>query len=238
MPDHSKQVQLVKEEIYPTKRFSTDWTTSYVDSWAAIFLPLQDRNVDVLEIGSWEGRSAIFFLEFFKLGRLTCVDTFLGSPEHGQVDSASLEKTFDENVASYGARLEKLKSRSVPALDRFAQEGSSFDVIYIDVSHQREDVMADSALAWKILKPDGFVIWDDYLWAPDWPEAERPQRAIDAVLSALRGEIKIIQLHHQVIAQKQVCKDASEARLTSKWVLPRTPRNLVKFVLKKPFAVP
>ncbi len=229
------------ERWFDGKCFTTDWTSLHFDSWSAILGPLQGCEMDILEIGSWEGRSAIFFLEFFKSSRLTCVDTFLGSSEHcgAEFDLASIENRFDENTAGYGSRVEKIKTRSVLALDRLAQDGHCFDLIYIDGSHRREDVMADSALAWKILKQDGLIIWDDFLWGGGGqvPDAERPQRAIEAFLGGVSGEIKILQLHCQVIGQKCSSSDLLCAPNVPRWVFPRTPGNLGRFLLKMPIDI-
>jgi predicted O-methyltransferase YrrM len=224
------------ERWHEGKSFTVDWTTGNFASWAAFLAPLRDREIEILEIGSWEGRSAIFFLEFFKLSRLTCVDTFLGSEEHSvlQPALATIEEKFDENTRGYGARLEKFKDRSARALDRLAQDRRGFDIIYIDGSHKREDVMADSSLAWKILKQGGFIIWDDYLWNNEAPLADRPRRGIDAFLYSVGGESKILQISYQVIAQKQACEDAAGTTTLRGWVFPRTLRNLVRFLQKKP----
>jgi hypothetical protein len=140
-PDGHKRMHGSKQEDatmldwahwYDGTNFTTDWTTCHFETWSAIFAPLQHREIEILEIGSWEGRSATFFLEFLGLSRLTCIDTFLGSPEHVnmQVELASIEKRFDENTAGYRSRVEKIKSRSVLALDRMAQDGRSYDIIY------------------------------------------------------------------------------------------------------------
>jgi predicted O-methyltransferase YrrM len=222
---------------YEGKSFSTDWTTDNFKSWSATLAHLRDSAIEILEIGSWEGRSAIFFLEFFRSGRLTCVDTFRGSQEHldGSFDLGMIEKRFDANTASYGSRLEKLKSTSVQALDRLAQDGRSFDIIYIDGSHRREDVMADSALAWKILKQDGFVMWDDYLWGADLAAADRPGPAVDAFVRLVANEIKIHQFSAQVIGQKRASADPFPA---PGWVYPRTPRNLARLLRKQPLCGP
>jgi predicted O-methyltransferase YrrM len=219
---------------YEGKSFSTDWTTGHFDSWSAILAHLRDSEVEILEIGSWEGRSAIFFLEFFRFGRLTCIDTFRGNPEHldGSFDLSVIEKKFDENTASYGSRVTKIIGRSVQALDRLAQDGRGFDIIYIDGSHQREDVMADTVLAWKTLKPDGFVIWDDYLWGTNMPAASRPGPAIDAFLRLVENEMKIHRFSAQVIGQKQ--PSSEPLCVPSAPVYPRTPRNLMRFLRKQP----
>ena len=229
------------EHWFDGKSFTTDWTSLNFASWSAILAPWQNREMDILEIGTWEGRATIFFLEFFKSSRLTCIDTFLGSPEHcgPEFDIASTETRFDENTASYGSRVEKIKTRSVAALDRLAQDGRCFDLIYVDGSHRREDVMADSALAWKLLKHNGLMIWDDFLWGGGGqvPDADRPQRAIEAFLVGVGGEIKILQLDRQVVGQKRAGGDLPSAPDAPRWVFPRTPGNFLRFLLKRPIDI-
>lgn len=39
-----------------------------------------------------------------------------------------------------------------------------FDLIYIDGSHMRVDVMMDAVLAWPLLKAGGVMVFDDYEW--------------------------------------------------------------------------
>ena len=43
-------------------------------------------------------------------------------------------------------------------------ELDSFDFIYIDGSHKCLDVYLDACLAWKLLKPGGYIVFDDYLF--------------------------------------------------------------------------
>ena len=40
---------------------------------------------NILEIGSFEGRSTIFFLNYFSNCNITCVDTWSGSREQGDI---------------------------------------------------------------------------------------------------------------------------------------------------------
>ena len=39
---------------------------------------------------------------------------------------------------------------------------NNFDLIYIDASHYAPDVLSDAVLAFKLLKPGGILIFDDY----------------------------------------------------------------------------
>ena len=50
----------------------------------------------------------------------------------------------------------------------------------INGSHTRDDALMDSLLAWRMLKPNGTIIWDDYIWQfGKLPAEERPKDAID-----------------------------------------------------------
>jgi hypothetical protein len=77
--------QLAEEEVarwYAGKSFSADWTTWHFATWGELLRPLREAPVRMLEIGSWEGRSALFFLNYFSRSHVVCVDTFGGNIEH------------------------------------------------------------------------------------------------------------------------------------------------------------
>jgi predicted O-methyltransferase YrrM len=220
---------------FQNKTFSTDWTSTHFSDWAHHLAKLRDRDIGILEIGSWEGRSAIFFLEYLPRSRITCIDTFQGGAEHarfGEEVLSSIETRFDSNLAPYGDRVLKIKSRSLPALDRLAQDQASFDLIYIDGSHARDDVLIDSVLAWRVLATRGICIWDDYSWGVrDQPLAERPQQAIDAFLDSHFEELTVLQADTQVIVEKR--PNTLPKRQTF-LTFPRTASNLMRFLTRQP----
>src|SRR5262245_55442833 len=115
------------------KEFSSDWASNNFTMWRRVLSPLRDQPVRILEIGSWEGRSALFFLNFFKRSTIVCIDTFEGTPEEAAVYALlatilrGIEDRFDRNLAALGSRVEKYKSRSGPALERLSLERRRFD---------------------------------------------------------------------------------------------------------------
>lgn len=192
------------------KDFTSDWTSHAIVTFPRILGGLSKRELQVLEVGSWEGRSAILLLELLPLCRLTCIDTFKGPLAYQSGDEAhaeaarNAERRFDHNLAAYGDRVEKIKDRSFPALDRLGVLGRKFDVIYIDGSHMRDDVLADSLLAWPLLKSGGLLIWDDYLWRSDeFSSDARPQEAIDLFLTLHAGDLTVIEHGQQVAAKRR-----------------------------------
>src|ERR1700687_4804239 len=96
---------------------------NYTERWSQVLLPFRDREVAVLEIGAAKGRSAAAFLELLPLARITCIVLF-AQAEH--------ERQFEAVMASFAPRVEKIKSRSIPALDALAVQSRAFEVIYVD----------------------------------------------------------------------------------------------------------
>lgn len=78
-----------------------------------------------------------------------------------------------------------------------------FDFIYIDGSHVAKDVLADACMAWPLLKPAGFMVFDDYLWGPPRDVLHRPKAAIDAFCNLFAEEVEIIHVGYQLIVRKK-----------------------------------
>jgi hypothetical protein len=193
---------------FQEKEFTSDWASGNFSLWRRVLSPLRDRPLHILEIGSWEGRSAIFFLNLFERSTIVCIDTFGGNTGEKKVyDSLAtimpgVEGRFDRNLASFGRRVEKIKSLSGPALEGLTAQGRRFDLAYIDGSHRRDDVMADSQAVWQLLDVGGVVIWDDYKWGPGLPPEERPQPAIDAFLQTHEGSYRMLASGYQVMIER------------------------------------
>jgi predicted O-methyltransferase YrrM len=125
----------------------------------------QRRNI--VEIGSWRGRSTRALCDN-AIGHVWAVDTFEGSEELlGDVavmtritgDPDWLYHDFMFNMRD----CENLTVVRKPSLEAAAMfEDQFFDMIWIDGSHDYDNVKAD-IMAWRPkLKPDGFMCGDDY----------------------------------------------------------------------------
>ncbi|MDI6025689.1 class I SAM-dependent methyltransferase [Corticibacterium sp. UT-5YL-CI-8] len=180
------------EVWFRDKEFTTDWMSKKVPRWHRFLQSLREKPVDVLEVGSFEGRSAVFLLNYLPLAQVTCIDFFKGV----------LEARFDANVAPFGSRLTKLKGSAISHIDALVQDGAKFDLIYLDAGKHRDHVLALSLLSWPLLKRRGILIWDDYDWGLDRPAAERPHDGIDIFLKIHEGEYKMMWQQGQVFVQK------------------------------------
>ncbi|CAL8968264.1 hypothetical protein RHODGE_RHODGE_03721 [Rhodoplanes serenus] len=232
------------ERLFAGKTFTTDWTSANIEVWQRHLASWRDRDCRILEIGSWEGRSALIFLALLPRGRITCVESFTGSIEHqGDPNLVGLEERFDANLTDEADRVEKMRGRSVPLLDRLVQEGRRFDVIYVDGSHRRDDVLVDAVLSWQLLADGGVMIFDDYLWDADDglsagnPGADVPKHAIDAFLALNAGAYTLLHRGYQVLIRRDA-QVRPNARCKDGLVYPRTFRNLARFLSKRPLRRP
>jgi len=119
------------------KTFSSDWAAEHFFTWAELLHQLRDKRVRILEIGSWEGRSALFFLNYLPQSRIVCVDPFDGNVEHSRdpywVELArKSESQFDSTLAAFPDRVEKIKGNSADILPKLGISGRRFDLAYID----------------------------------------------------------------------------------------------------------
>jgi predicted O-methyltransferase YrrM len=177
--------------------FTQDYVSDRASVWNRYLAELKSKeNIQMLEVGSFEGRSAIWFLSNVLTHRsstITCIDPF---------PHRIIEFRFDHNVrvSGFSNRVTKIKGRSQDVLRLFREK--NFDFVYIDGSHRAEDVQADALLSWSLVKPGGIVIFDDYLWELERPPEDRPQIAIDQFLSDFGSELETLHKGFQVIVRK------------------------------------
>lgn len=188
------EAQASWRDAYQRARFSQDYTADRGYLWWAAFQPDRDRIRDYLELGSWEGQSAVFAAWMFPNARLTAVDWF--SNPHASA-------RFDANVEPFAERVEKLPGTTWDILNRLGKEGRRFDVIYVDADHRFDTVLLDTVLSWPLLRPGGHLIWDDYFWsAPNWPSNQNPKPAVDSWLASRADAVRVVFAGEQVCVQK------------------------------------
>lgn len=62
-------------------------------------------------------------------------------------------------------------------------------------------MIEDAVLAWRLLKQDGILLFDDYEWTGR-EGMERPKPAIDFFLSAFEGKYKLLVKQYQLALRK------------------------------------
>jgi predicted O-methyltransferase YrrM len=174
--------------------------------WRMFLSEFKKQQINVLEIGVFEGVSSVWFLDNIvkhKDSRLYLVDTWEGSVEYS-INFNKVYKTFLKNIekSQNNNKIIINKKMSSSALMQYINENILFDIIFIDASHDSRDVMLDALLSWKVLKLNGILIFDDYLWKKMPNDYECPKLAIDNFIKLYRSNIKILNISYQLILKK------------------------------------
>jgi predicted O-methyltransferase YrrM len=177
-----------KESPYagvPNGPGSTDlqgWSSSDSPVFAEVFRQLRPRTV--IEVGTWKGRSAVHMAELARSldldAFIVCVDTWLGGLDHLLAEEwrdalrmangkPSIYSVFLANIVHAGLTecVMPFAQTSATAAAFLLRCGVQVDLVHIDASHEEADVLADCRAWWKLLRPGGVMIGDDYdpaLW--------------------------------------------------------------------------
>lgn len=187
-----------------TPIFRDNWLDA--DNWPAFLGPyIGQPRVRALEVGTYEGMGATWLLDNVLTGAYSvihCVDLFKSPGGRIRPD---YEIYFDRNMSRHitTGRAVKYKGSSDQILRRL--EYASYDIIYLDASHFADEVLEGAVLCWRLLKPGGILIFDDYRWGgTDMSPEELPATGIDGFLAAYRQQYEILHQGYQAIIRKNV----------------------------------
>jgi predicted O-methyltransferase YrrM len=144
-----------------------DWFSFHIETWTSLLHYVQSTRPRALEIGSWEGRSAVFLLTNLcqTEGEVVCIDHFdlLDTPA-----GCERLRKVNHNLALAGGQYRIIDEFSVPALMKLLEEeilaaDPGFDWIYVDGSHEADDTFLDGELAWRLARKGAIFIFDDYV---------------------------------------------------------------------------
>jgi predicted O-methyltransferase YrrM len=187
-------------------KFTQDWFSSNISN----FQHVKDELVDItsiLEVGAFEGRSTCWMLENMLSddGNIFVVDTFKGGEDHEGLDTTSLRSTFDANIAEVKKDTQKVcvyDETSYMGLARLACLGARFDFIYIDGSHTAPDVLTDACMAFPLLRKNGVMLFDDYMWMGKVELLHRPKIAVDSFTTIFAEKCLVRMTGYQLAIQK------------------------------------
>jgi predicted O-methyltransferase YrrM len=194
-------------------QYTKDWFAWAPEVWKQLVPHLPERK-RFLEIGSFEGRSAVWTIEnmISDGGEIVCIDTWEGGTEHVNGEMVGAEERFHHNITEIRKKYPQrtvmsFRDTSVNALAALLTVDKSnfkpFDFIYIDGSHLAKDVLTDACMAWPMLKKGGFMVFDDYLWKPlGFSTIQRPKIAIDTFINLFENELAITFTGYQLIVRK------------------------------------
>lgn len=159
--------------------------------------------LEILEIGTFEGRSTVWFMDNVPKANITCIDTWKGGVDHDPNNPAINFKTvlsnFEHNIEPHKDRVTVITDTSWNACIDLHRQGKTYDFIYVDGSHTAIDVNSDLVLAWKVLKVGGLIYCDDYFWGFNQENLDQvpylnsvydsPKLGIDSFVNVYRNKL-------------------------------------------------
>src|ERR1700675_2369590 len=137
------------------------------DGWMSepelCWLSEQAQHGDVVEIGSWMGRTTRAMADNKLDGKIYAVDTWEGSEENQEFlkdkPEDYLYHKFNDNLAGaiVSGVVTPVRMPSLVAAKYFANQGRKFSFVFIDAAHDYNSVKAD-ILAWRPLVLKGGVL--------------------------------------------------------------------------------
>ena len=163
------KVKYSKEKIdfidkISNKNFSNKWFLNNFEIFNYFLPENKNEKFNYLEIGCFEGLSSFYVLSQFKFVNAYFLDIWDEPNKNSKSltdDFNKVEKLFDKNLSKFN--FTKIKDDSVISMRKLLRKNMNFDFIYIDGSHNGEDILSDAIEAFKILKKGGLIFFDDFL---------------------------------------------------------------------------
>ena len=175
-----KYLRKLHVEYLKSKNITTDFFSINAYYWKK-FIGTLPENFKYLEIGSLEGNSALFIINNFKVKKVVCVDIW--EDENFKEAQEKNFNNFKKNMKEFSSIVETFKGTSD---NFFLNHKEKFDVIYVDGSHEADQVYKDIINSWKMLNINGILICDDYFYGNIYKNPENvPSIAINKFVSEL-----------------------------------------------------
>ena len=173
--------------------YSTNLTDGHSHNFLMALKNLKGKkNLNYLEIGAFEGRTINWMFDFILThpsSKAVTIDTF----------TDNTEKILKHNLKTSGhsTKVRILKGRSQEKLRELKPD--SFDVIYVDGSHDAADILSDAVQSWELLKVGGILFFDDYgAQGYEIP----PKLAIDSFVKVYAKRLEVIHKDYQLHIKK------------------------------------
>jgi predicted O-methyltransferase YrrM len=130
----------------------------------------------IFEVGSWKGASAIRLGQLAPEAHILCIDTWLGGADHllsnlpqddlrpSDLGRPTIYEQFLFNIEKSGLseRIHPLVNTSTTAAIYLQAHQVHADLIYLDGSHEYEDVFRDLQSYYPLLSQKGILFGDDF----------------------------------------------------------------------------
>lgn len=176
-----------------TREWNT-WSKQREQVFEEMLAGYRGRKAQFLEIGSFEGASALWVLAnvlTHSESSLTCVDN----------NRLHRGKSLIQNLqtSGHGSKVKVLWADSRDLRKHVTDD--CYDFVYVDGCHEAPVVLHDVINAYLICKSGGLVACDDYTYAR-LENGTRPMEAIDAFLAIFERRVEIVHRGKQLWFRK------------------------------------
>ena len=190
------------EKNIESKNFTEKWFLNNIEIFCYYLPEDLTKSFSYLEIGSYEGLSTLNILLNYSNSKVTAIDLWSQSninSESLDVNFNEVEKRFDENLKDY--KFNKIKKDSVIALRELLNKNIYFDLIYIDGSHNGEDILSDAIESYKLLNIGGIIIFDDVVNA-NQNISIQSYKGFEKFCEIYKKNLKILYLKNIAVVKK------------------------------------
>ena len=197
-----KKIKNNFENHIESKNFTQKWFLNNIEIFCYYLPEDLTKSFSYLEIGSYEGLSTLNILLNYPNSKVTTIDLWDQSninSESLDVNFNEIEKRFDENLRDY--KFNKIKKDSVIALRELLNKNVYFDLIYIDGSHNGEDILSDAIESYKLLNVGGTIIFDDVVNA-NKNISIQSYKGFEKFYEIYKKNLKILYLRNIAVVKK------------------------------------
>lgn len=192
------------------KNYTKRWNGEFVNNTKQFI----DKKFNLcLEIGAFEGLTSNYIVDHLlsENGKLICIDPLTDVYLNDNLSEYDKERNrkefsyfkdqysrFQNNVKEHliSEKINLIRNRSVDAFPTLIETyENQIDFIYIDGDHRSEGVYIDSINTFKLCKPKGFILFDDYKWG-------NTGKGIDKFLDEYSGRYDLLTKGYQILIQK------------------------------------
>jgi tetratricopeptide (TPR) repeat protein len=177
----------------------TDWTSNVPSGSKMLFEKIVSYlktipHVSLLQLGAFTGTSLVGLLNVFSHSHATVIDTW-NYPEYSEVVRKGFEQSFQQNIASFGDRVEVYKSDAYAQLIQLVQDHARYHLVHVQNLAQDPpenktirrvqtlDTHMNLVLAWKLLAQNGLMALDF---------VGNRQKLFESFVQLLRKEMRIL----------------------------------------------
>jgi predicted O-methyltransferase YrrM len=198
-------------EAAPAKAYNKQYSftqntfTDKISAWTKLLAEFKDKpGINYLEIGTFEGRSALWILENILThpsSTLTIIDAFEEHTLKRFMSNVNLSGEANRFRILVGLSTDKI--REVPF--------NSIDLAYVDGSGKGIVMLSDLVSTWNLVKVGGMIICSRYSITPHLRRALRlqpgdpgPHEAIDAFVKLYGPYINVVAFQGNYVAVRKI----------------------------------